>query len=162
MGFPVPKGLKRCYGRGHLHCLTFSCYRRLPLLATVRARQPFVRELTRVRAEYGFLLIGYVVMPEHVHLLISEPRKGTPSTVLQMLNQRVSIGDVGATGNVTLPSMWNVPPTAGAAGNCAKADPLTTNNTSAIADFIPLSRREISRFQCAIPSTYSCNTPAAG
>ena len=90
MGFPVPKGLKRYYGRGHLHFLTFSCYRRLPLLATVRARQLLVRELTRVRAEYGFLLIGYVVMPEHVHLLISEPCKGTPSTVLQMLKQRVS------------------------------------------------------------------------
>jgi putative transposase len=29
-------------------------------------------------------------MPEHVHLLISEPKKGTPSTVLQMLKQRVS------------------------------------------------------------------------
>ena len=29
-------------------------------------------------------------MPEHVHLLISEPRKGTPSTVLQMLKQRMA------------------------------------------------------------------------
>ena len=29
-------------------------------------------------------------MPEHVHLLVSEPKKGTPSTVLQMLKQRVS------------------------------------------------------------------------
>jgi hypothetical protein len=29
-------------------------------------------------------------MPEHVHLLLSEPKKGTPSTVLQMLKQRVS------------------------------------------------------------------------
>src|SRR5271157_4795207 len=86
----MPKGLKRFYGRGHLHFVTFSCYRRLPLLKTVRARQLFVRELGRVRAEYGFLLVGYVVMPEHVHLLISEPKKGTPSTVLQMLKQRVS------------------------------------------------------------------------
>jgi len=86
----MPKGLKRYYGRGHLHFLTFSCYRRLPLLKTVRARHLFVRELARVRAEYGFLLVGYVVMPEHVHLLISEPKKGTPSTVLQMLKQRVS------------------------------------------------------------------------
>jgi len=34
--------------------------------------------------------VGYVVMPEHVHLLIGEPRRGTPSTVLQMLKQRVS------------------------------------------------------------------------
>ena len=44
----------------------------------------------RVRDAAGFRLIGYVVMPEHVHLLISEPREGTPSTVLQMLKQRVS------------------------------------------------------------------------
>src|SRR5271157_498251 len=86
----MPKGLKRFYGRGHLHFVTFSCYRRLPLLKTVRARQLFVRELGRVREEYGFLLVGYVVMPEHVHLLISEPKKSTPSTVLQMLKQRVS------------------------------------------------------------------------
>ena len=50
----------------------------------------FVRELARARAEYGFRLIGYVVMPNHVHLLMSEPKKGTPSTVLQMLKQRVS------------------------------------------------------------------------
>ena len=90
LGFPMPKGLHRYYGRGHLHFLTFSCYRRLPLLRTVRARDVFVGELARVRAKYGFLLVGYVVMPEHVHLLISEPKKGTPSTVLQMLKQRVS------------------------------------------------------------------------
>lgn len=70
--------------------MTFSCYRRLPLLGTVRARNRFVAELRRVRREYGFLLVGYVAMPNHVHLLMSEPTKGTPSTVLQMLKQRVS------------------------------------------------------------------------
>ena len=43
-----------------------------------------------VRVEHQFRLIGYVVMPEHVHLLISEPKKGTPSTALQVLKQRVS------------------------------------------------------------------------
>ena len=86
----MPTGLKRYYGRGDLHFITFSCYRRLPLLETQRARNFFVRELARVRKEYGFLLAGYVVMPEHVHLLMSEPKKGTPSTVLQMLKQRVS------------------------------------------------------------------------
>src|SRR5271169_1284009 len=82
--------LKRFYGQGHLHFLTFSCYRRRPLLGTVRARNLFVKRLGEVRARYGFLLAGYVVMPEHVHLLIGEPRKGTPSTVLQVLKQRVS------------------------------------------------------------------------
>jgi putative transposase len=73
-------GLKRYYGKGHLHFITFSCYRRLPLLKSGRARGIFVRELARVRDELGFRLIGYVVMPEHVHLLLSEPQRGTPSS----------------------------------------------------------------------------------
>ena len=86
----MPTGLRRYYGQGHLHFITFSCYRRLPLLKSARARDVFVRELARVREEMGFRLIGYVVMPEHVHLLMSEPPRGTPSTVLQKLKLRVS------------------------------------------------------------------------
>jgi putative transposase len=86
----MPKGLKRYYGLGHLHFVTFSCYRRLPLLRTNKARNVFVYALGKMRERYGFLLVGYVVMPEHVHLLISESPKATPSTILQALKQRVS------------------------------------------------------------------------
>lgn len=86
----MPKGLKRYYGSRHLHFITCSCYRRLPLLGSARSRSVFVKILGDVRDRYGFALVGYVVMPEHVHLLISEPAKGTPSTVLQVLKQRVS------------------------------------------------------------------------
>ena len=86
----MPKGLKRYYGRGHLHFITFTCYRRLPLLRSVRARNVFVQIPGQVRDRYAFSLVGYVVMPEHVYLLISEPIKGTPSTVIQVLKQRVS------------------------------------------------------------------------
>ncbi len=86
----MPKQLKRIYGFGQLHFLTFSCYRRLPLLGSAPARNVFVQVLDKVREEYGFKLVGYVVMPEHVHLLISEPARGTPSTVMKMLKQRVS------------------------------------------------------------------------
>src|SRR5712691_8953314 len=81
----MPARLKRYYGQGQLHFVTFSCYRRLALLGTARARNMFVKELSRVRREYGFLLVGYVVMPNHVHLLMSEPKKGTPSTVMQFV-----------------------------------------------------------------------------
>jgi len=81
-GFGMPSELKRYYGRGDLHFVTFSCYQRLPLLGTESARNVFVHELEKVRNEMGFRLVGYVVMPEHVHLLMSEPRIGTPSTVL--------------------------------------------------------------------------------
>jgi putative transposase len=76
VGFCYAGGLKRFYGKGHLHFITFSCYRRLPLLKTVRARDVFVKELGKVRDEMGFHLVGYVVMPEHVHLLMSEPEAG--------------------------------------------------------------------------------------
>ena len=64
------------YGRGDLHFPTFSCYQRLEFLGTKSARNLFVSELARVRREYGFRLAGYVVMPNHVHLLVSEPSKG--------------------------------------------------------------------------------------
>ena len=86
----MANNLTRHYGRGHLHFITFTCYRRLPLLRSVRARNVFVQILDEVRDRYGFSLVGYVVMPEHIHLLISEPVKGTPSTVIQVLKQRVS------------------------------------------------------------------------
>jgi putative transposase len=86
----MPAGLRRIYGQGHWHFITFSCYRRLPLLKTAHARDVFVRELAKLRHELGFQLLGYVVMPEHVHLLISEPPRGTPSTVLHKLKLRVA------------------------------------------------------------------------
>ena len=82
--------LRRFYGRGDLHFVTFSCYRRRPYLGTVRARNRFVKILNDLRLRYEFELVGYGVMPEHVHLLMSEPSKGNPSKVLQVLKQRVS------------------------------------------------------------------------
>jgi putative transposase len=82
--------LRRYYGRGDLHFVTFSCYRRRPYLGTRRARDRFVRILDEVRIRHKFKLVGYVVMPEHVHLLMGEPKKVTPSKVLQVLKQKVS------------------------------------------------------------------------
>ncbi len=82
--------LERRYGQRHLHFITCSCYRRRPLLGTARKRDAFLRILNEVRERYQFWLVGYVVMPEHIHLLISEPKLGTPSTVMQVLKQRVA------------------------------------------------------------------------
>jgi putative transposase len=82
--------LKRHYGQGDLHFVTFSCYRRRPLLGTARARNRFVKILEEVRQRHAFRLIGFVVMPEHVHLLLSEPAKKNPSKILQVLKQKVA------------------------------------------------------------------------
>jgi putative transposase len=77
--------LKRYYGAGDLHFITCSCYRRQPLLGTAELRDLFLTVLEQVRCRYQFVVAGYVVMPEHIHLLIGEPKIKTPSTVMQAL-----------------------------------------------------------------------------
>ena len=79
------RNLKRYYGAGDLHFITCSCYRRQPLLGTPRRRDLLLTVLEQVRRRYQFVVVGYVVMPEHIHLLISEPQEKTPSTVMQAL-----------------------------------------------------------------------------
>jgi len=111
--------LRRFYGSGDLHFVTFSCYRRRPYLGTVRARNRVVKILDEVRSRHGFALLGYVLMPEHVHLLMGEPQHGNPSKVLQVVKQKVSRSLRGkktssgrqmeltfASGSVAAPAFW--------------------------------------------------------
>lgn len=83
----MPNRLHRYYGAGHLHFITTSCYQRRPLLGTAQNRDLFLQVLESVRRRYGFVVVGYVVMPEHVHLLLSEPGRGNPSVVMRALKQ---------------------------------------------------------------------------
>ena len=84
----MPKGLRRYYGAGHLHFITTSCFQRRALLGTPRRRDLLVKILEEVRQRYHFVVVGYVVMPEHVHFLLGEPERGNPSVVMQVLKQR--------------------------------------------------------------------------
>ena len=83
----MPAGLHRTYGAHHLHFITCSCWRRLPFLHSARARDRFLSILEQTRQRHRFVVIGYVVMPEHVHLLVTEPEVGNPSTVMQVVKQ---------------------------------------------------------------------------
>jgi len=73
------------------HFLTFSCYRRRPYFTSAAAMDLFEDALERVRLRYLFVVAGYVVMPEHVHLLINEPRRALLSTAIQALKLSVSM-----------------------------------------------------------------------
>jgi putative transposase len=66
-------GLERYQEAGHLHFVTFSCHHRLPYLKTPERRDLFEAALGRTQNHHSFQVLGYVVMPEHVHLLLSEP-----------------------------------------------------------------------------------------
>ncbi len=86
----MPKGLVRYQQCGVFHFLTFSCYRRLPLLAGASGYAVFEVELEAVRRRYGFVVAGYVLMPEHVHLLVGEPAISTLAVAIQVLKQQTS------------------------------------------------------------------------
>lgn len=86
----MPWGLKHFQEARCLHFITFSCFSRAPLLVEPQSRDLFEQTLERVRRWYGFWVAGYVVMPEHVHLLITEPERAPLSVALQMLKQNVS------------------------------------------------------------------------
>jgi len=86
----MPAHLHRYHGAGYLHFITTSCYQRRPLLGAPRSRDLFLQVLEQVRQRHRFVVVGYVIMPEHFHLLMGKPEVGDPSTVLQVLKQRVS------------------------------------------------------------------------
>ncbi len=86
----MPGRLRRYQDARQLHYVTFSCYHRWPNLSAPAARDLFEHTLERVRRWYGCYISGYVVMPEHVHLLLSEPERRTLALALQMLKQIAS------------------------------------------------------------------------
>lgn len=81
----MPRGLERWHGGHDLHFITFSCYRRQQWLGSARRRDLFLKVLEQVRRRYHWVVLGYVVMPEHVHLLVSEPPQRKLATAMQAL-----------------------------------------------------------------------------
>jgi putative transposase len=78
-------GLERRQQEGDLHFVTFSCFHRLGYLNAPSAWDLFEEALGRISYCYKFDVVGYLVMPEHVHLLLSEPGKGPLAVGLQAL-----------------------------------------------------------------------------
>src|SRR5207244_10936447 len=92
----MPWGLTRLHQSGQSHFVTFCCHHRRRLLTTDASRRIFESSLERVRRSFRLHVYGYVVMPEHVHLLLSEPSQDTLAGALKSLKQGVSrrlIGD---------------------------------------------------------------------
>jgi putative transposase len=65
------KKLKHFDVPGEAHFLTFSCYHRLALLSKDRTRRWFLEALGEARDRQSFDLWAWVLMPEHVHLLVN-------------------------------------------------------------------------------------------
>jgi putative transposase len=87
----MPAGLVRYQHTGEMHFLTFSCYRRLPYLGSAEARSLLESALERIRKKYTFVVAGYVVMPEHVHLLVNEPQCSSLDRAIKAIKLSVTL-----------------------------------------------------------------------
>ena len=67
---PHRKLVKHYHEPGDLHELTFSCFKRQPLLTNDAWRQQLARCIDAAGQELDFRLAAFVFMPEHVHLLV--------------------------------------------------------------------------------------------
>ncbi len=80
----------RYYRESHLHFLTTSTYRRARLFDSLRFKEHFIHTLDELRKKMRFRLIGYVLMPEHFHLLIWPVGAADPSKIMASLKERTA------------------------------------------------------------------------
>ena len=97
--------LKHFYGQNHYHYLTESIYRRARIFDSDRFKHQFVRTLDELRSELGFKIFGYVLMPEHGHLLIWPSPAANPSQIMQKLSERTANFILPAISGTILPSL---------------------------------------------------------
>jgi putative transposase len=86
----MPTGLKRFQNADSLHFITFSCFHRLPLLQAPEAKETVEAILEQTRARHGARVYAYVLMPEHIHLLVNEPPGIVLAQFLKAVKQMTS------------------------------------------------------------------------
>lgn len=85
----MPK-LKHYDDLGTARFVTFSCYRRGGYLSDPGALELIVRHIERARVNHGFKLWGYVIMPEHVHLVLLSPDSMRLGLVIREIKSKMA------------------------------------------------------------------------
>ncbi|MCC6321243.1 MAG: transposase, partial [Phycisphaerales bacterium] len=75
---PLRKHLRRRIGSTGVRYLTFSTYRRTPLLANPAIRDHIAAAIFAARGHCGFALLAWVIMPEHLHVTLVPLRRDWP------------------------------------------------------------------------------------
>lgn len=81
----MARDLRRFQESGQSHFVTFSCYRRQPFFSGAERFDLFIASLEETRRRFDLCVYGYVVMPEHVHLLLNEPTRGVLADAIHFL-----------------------------------------------------------------------------
>ncbi len=72
----MPTHLRRYDEPGDSHFLTISCRRRLTFFHDDGLKQIVAEGLRVLQERFGVCLIGYTIMPEHVHLIVYPHARG--------------------------------------------------------------------------------------
>ena len=102
----MPRGLQRFQQSRQSHFLTFSCYRRQPNFSCPNTYDLFVQCLEEMRRRFSMRIYGYVVMPEHVHLLVNEPEPVSLAEAIHYLKLSFAKRLRSRTGATTPRSFW--------------------------------------------------------
>ena len=86
--------------------MTISCYRRLQFFRHETVRDTFVDAMRLTRDKFGVRWLGYVVMPEHVHVLVlpQTEARDVPTPISDVLRQLK--GACGRRGKMALREVW--------------------------------------------------------
>jgi putative transposase len=75
---------------GTARFITFSTYQRQPLLSDETLIRICLRQVSRLRTERGIRVLGYVIMPDHVHLVLHPPDNCALGRVIGQMKGRAS------------------------------------------------------------------------
>ncbi len=102
----MPRGLRRFQQSRQSHFVTFSCYRRQANFISPDIYDLFVQCLEDMRRRYSMCVYGYVVMPEHVHLLVNEPERATLADAIHYLKLSFAKRLRSRNGTIESRSFW--------------------------------------------------------
>jgi REP element-mobilizing transposase RayT len=87
------KNLPKFNDNSYAHFITMNTYNNYPYFKDEELCQILIEELEFYSKKYGFALTGYVIMPDHLHLLVWWDTEGKPDLSIS----RVIQGIKGAT-----------------------------------------------------------------
>jgi len=102
----MPRGLQRFQQSRQSHFVTFSCYRRRANFIGPETYDLFVQCLEDMRRRFSMRVYGYVVMPEHVHLLVNEPEHALLAEAIHYLKLSFAKRLRSRTGATTSCAFW--------------------------------------------------------
>lgn len=91
MSEPHRKRMRRVDAVGTARFLTFSCFHRLPLFNNDRIKDRFVEHLTTCVDRHDLQTLAWVVMPEHVHLIVYSPDARPLTAFLTTLKRSIAV-----------------------------------------------------------------------